>query len=344
MPQLFDEEGSLLDPINGESSSYGFEYMILAIGFLLLTYALLKKFQNSNRVQLEDNSARTIGGCLQWFSRIWHTNNDRHTDLPTEGPAILALGDHLTGADGVYLASTLPGTKDEPAQVPEFFATTSHNNIPGVAGFLKMFKTIPVHFNKPKKGIKGPRSDAIERGVEAIERGGMVAIFPQGNICYMDKDAPLIYPGAARMAIKTKTPIHVIRLDGFWSVYNPYLPKFIRNSQAWRLFFSFLHMNNVKPTLCCVIDCHLKPENQDKSQPELERLINAEMYAYFRNLGDLTPEQIDKIREEVAQGRHLKMWDLKYKRYLLEKEVRSVTEEYAELQEQRAGYLQLTSP
>ena len=197
-----------------------------------------------------------------------------------------------------------------------------------------MFKTIPV---KPSTTIPGAsRSDnssVLETAAKVIKENGRVALFPQGNFAKLGKEPPIIYPGAARLAIQTKTPIHVIRLDGFWCIQNPLLPQSLRNNAYYRAFFSIFHPNNITTTLCSVIDFHLLPANQELSDDEKINEINAQLYAFFRHTGELTPRQIADIKQDIAAGKHRAIWKNRFERHSLEKELRKKDIELQALEE-----------
>ena len=88
-----------------------------------------------------------------------------------------------------------------------------------MAAFLNMFKIIPIKA-KATKGENGQsaNSDALDKASEILNHNGCIALFPQGNFARLNQEPPRVYPGAAKLAVKHKLPIHVLRLDGFWSL------------------------------------------------------------------------------------------------------------------------------
>jgi 1-acyl-sn-glycerol-3-phosphate acyltransferase len=217
---------------------------------------------------------------------------------------------------------------------PRFFATDAYNFVPGVSSFMKMFKTIPVESRAIKDNTgRSANAGTLELASKALKEKGCVALFPQGNFARIGQDAPRVYTGAAQLALKNKIAIHVIRLDGFWSLQNPLIPMFIRNSAAYRAFLSAFHVNNVRTTLCCVIDFHLQPENQHLGEKEIIDEICAQLYAYYRHTQELTGEQIDTIKDEIKNKTHLEIWHNKVKQDELGKQLITLKKEEAKLEE-----------
>ena len=140
-----------------------------------------------------------------------------------------------------------------------------------------------------------------------------------------------------------KIPIHVIRLDGFWSLQNPLIPVFVRNSIYYRAFLSAFHVNNVRTTSCGVIDFHLQPENKDLSDEKKIEEICAQLYAYYRHTQELTVEQIAVIKKEISDKTHLLIWNNKVKQDELGKELITLKKQGAELEEPTLKSMRLGS-
>jgi 1-acyl-sn-glycerol-3-phosphate acyltransferase len=216
---------------------------------------------------------------------------------------------------------------------PQFLATDGFNFVPGVPSFLKMFKVIPVAAKATKVGNRSANADVVELASKALSEGGCVALFPQGNFARIGQEPPRIYVGAAKIAMKNKIPIQVIRLDGFWSLQNPIIPLFVRNSAFYRAFLSAFHMNNVRARLVCVIDFHLQPDNEKLSDDEKIEEICAQLYAYYRHTQELTDEQVGTIKREISDKTHLLIWKNKVKQDELGKQLLNLKKEEATLEE-----------
>lgn len=315
------------DGVAAESESSAYTTLFLLSGLAVATYALAKLAESSNRLNYESSFARIIAGFLILIMNMLHTRSGDLEITNTENK-LIAIGPHRTSWEAFVVASKIKGTP------PRFFATDSFNSVPGVASFMKMFKAIPVEANATK-GDNGRSSNvsALEHASKTLTEKGCVALFPQGNFAKLGEEPPRVYTGAAKLALMNKVPIHVIRLDGFWCLQNVLIPQFIRNSAYYRAFLSGLHMNNVRTTLCCDIDFHLKPESALLSDEEKTEEICAQLYAYYRHTQELTVEQIGAIKTEISEKTHLLIWNNKVKQDKLGKQLLNVKKEGAELEE-----------
>ncbi|WP_131777977.1 lysophospholipid acyltransferase family protein [Legionella bozemanae] len=322
---------SHIEPHNNydESVASAYNILFLLAGLAVATYAIARFAESNNQLNYENRFARIIAGLLLLMTRIMHTKSGdlEITNAPTENK-LIAVGPHRTGWEAVVVASKMKGTP------PRFFATTAFNAIPGVSSFLKMFKAIPVDANATKSDNgRSANAGALEQASKALSEHGCVALFPQGNFARLGQEPPRVYAGAAKLALMNNTPIHVLRLDGFWSLQNPVIPVFVRNSAYYRAFLSWFHMNNVRTTLCCVIDFHLKPESEDLSEERKIEEICAQLYAYYRHTQELTPKQIDAIKKEISDKTHLLIWNNKVKQDELGKQLSNLKKEEAKLEE-----------
>ncbi len=336
---MYGKIDSHIDPLNSydESASSAYTVLFLLTGLAVATYAIARFAESNNHLNYENRFARIIAGLLLLMTRMMHTRSGDLEITDTENK-LIAVGPHRTGWEAVVVASKIKG---EP---PRFLATDAYNSVPLVAPFMEMFKTIPVKSNTTK-GEHGQSSNAgaLDHASKALSEKGCVALFPQGNFARLSKEPPRVYAGAAKLALQNKVPIHVIRLDGFWCLQNPFIPVFIRDSAYYRAFFSAFHMNNVRATLCCVIDFHLKPENETLSEEEKIEEICAQLYAYYRHTQELTVEQIGTIKKEISDKTHLLIWNNKVKQDDLGKQLLNLKKEGAELEEPTLTSMRLSS-
>jgi 1-acyl-sn-glycerol-3-phosphate acyltransferase len=309
-----------------DSTSNAYNLLFLLTGVAIAIYTLARVAESNNRLNLDNRFARIIAGALVFIMNAMHTNNG-DLEIATENK-LIAMGPHRTGWEAIAVASKMKGT------APRFFATDAFNAVPGIASFLKMFKVIPVE-SKPMKNDSGRSANAkaLDEASNILKDNGCVAMFPQGNFARLGQESPIIYPGAAKLALSNKIPIQVIRLDGFWSLQNPIIPIFIRNNAYYRSFLSMLlHMNNVRVQLCCEIDFHLLPENDHLSEEEKTENICAQLYAYYRRTEELSVEEVDSIKTEIADGTHLLIWKNKVQQEDLKKQLTNAKSEGTKLE------------
>lgn len=323
--------GSHLDLHNDNdtsSSAYNLLYLLFALA--TLTYLLARYFESRNRLNYESRSARIISGLIKTTTDLLHTKSDDIKITDYEGQ-IIAVGPHRTGlVDGAVVASKMEGIP------PHVFATDDYDKIPGVRTFLDMFQAITIK-SKASKSSDGrsANAEALEKAGQILREKGCLALFPQGNLAKIGQEPHRVYDGAAKLAVKNNAAIRVLRLDGFWSVDNPLIPVFIRNNSIYRALGSFLHMNNVRVTECCVIDFHTKPGSEDLSEVEKIEKICMQLYAFYRRPENLTVKQIRAIEKEVvdiSDKTHHLIWAKKLKRDGLVKELATLETERAELE------------
>jgi 1-acyl-sn-glycerol-3-phosphate acyltransferase len=263
-----------------------------------------------------------------------HTTNGDLEIIDAENK-LIAIGPHRTGWEAIIVASKMKGTP------PQFLATDAYNSIPGVNSFLDIFKTIQVASKARKEEHRSANEDVINQASKVLDDKGCVALFPQGNFARIGQEPPRVYAGAARLAIKNRIPIHVIRLDGFWSLQNPLIPVVIRNNAYYRAFLSALHPNNVRANTF-EIDFHLKEENKHLSDEVKIDELCAQLYSYFRHTRELTDKEVGTIKTEIADKTHLLVWGNKLKRDGLEKELVLLKKEQATLEEPVTKSMSLT--
>ncbi len=307
-----------------ESSNYTLLFLLMGIVMSLTPFALARLAESINRLDYESRPARIMAGFLVLMMRAMHTSQGDLEIANTE-KKIVTIGPHRTSWEAIALASKMRGSP------PRFFATDSFDNIPGIANFLRMFKAIPVPANPTKSDGSSSNTGSLALANKALDEGGCVALFPQGNFSLLGEKPHRVYSGAAKLALQHKIPIHVFRLDGFWSLQNPLIPLLIRNSTIYRAFFSGFHPNNVRAKLCCLIDFHLQPENEQLSHEAKIEEICAQLYAYYRHTNELTDKQIEQIKPEITSNRHLQFWNNKVKQDALGKELLKLAKEEEQL-------------
>lgn len=301
-----------------ESTFNAYFLLTALIGFIGAICAFARYAESQNHFNYDNRLARILAGFFLLMIKSLHTQRIDTPLIPTAGRLITA-GPHKKGWDAIALTTLYQG---EPIR---FFATDAYNGVPLIAKLMKISKVIPIAAH-PIKNADGSSSNAasLDLASKVLEENGCVGLFPQGNFALIGQRPHMIYSGAARLAIRNKVAIDVIRLDGFWSLQNPFIPLFIRNNLLYRAFLSFLHPNNVRVTLCCSIDVHLKPENAHLSDAEKEEEINARLYAFYRHTEELNPDQIDLIKKEIASGEHRAIWSARKEQDKIERDIRGL--------------------
>jgi 1-acyl-sn-glycerol-3-phosphate acyltransferase len=298
-------------------SSY---YMLYLLASLLVAYTMARVAESKNNISYESRTARITAGFITIMSNLLHAKSDDFEIINPEN-TIFTLGTHRTSFEAAVFATKFKCDKSNKCTPPRFWATDGFDGMPGIKAFMKMFKVIPIKANAKRTANGSANAQAIEDSSKVLsEEKGCVVLFPQGNMARIGQEPPKIYTGAAQLALKNKLPIKVIRLDGFWCLQNRLIPLVIRNNVYYRAFFAMFHMNNIRFTLCCEIDFHLRPENQHLSDEKKIEEICAQLYAYYKYTDDLKPQQITCIKTEIESGRHFRLWGNKVRQDALRKE------------------------
>lgn len=284
------------------------------LGLSTATLLLAKAGEANNQLHFDSRLARIISGLLNFQLHLYHTSYQQ-LSLPENEAALVAAVPHRTGWEALVIAAAMKG------RPPRFFATTDLNWFPGVTTFFNMFKVIPIQTNVKNNA-------ALETAGEILKNHGCVALFPQGGFSTIGQEPPRIFPGTAKLALANQVPVHVVRLDGHWSLQNPTIPLFVSNNTIYRAFLSWFHPNNVQVRRCFVIDFHLKSENASLTDEQKMQEINAELYAFARHTYDLSNEDLDAIKQEIADQRHIPIWQNKLAQDKLKKDLKQLTKPY----------------
>ena len=127
------------------------------------------------------------------------TRKDWHgaENLPTDS-GFIAVSNHVTYADPLTLAHYLYDN----GHPPRILAKESLFRAPVVGWLLKGFDQIPVHRGTSRA------AEAVDAAVEVLNRGDMIAMFPEGTLTRDPDLWPMVArTGAARMALATGVPV-----------------------------------------------------------------------------------------------------------------------------------------
>ncbi len=136
---------------------------------------------------------------LRWGLH-WTIEGEHH--LPTSGPVILA-SNHVSYLDPL----TLAWVADRRARRVRFLAKAELFEKPGLGQLLRAAHQIPVQRGRAEA------ANALSAGVDALERGECVAVFPEGTISE-DLEPMAGKSGTARLARQTGVGITPVGLWG----------------------------------------------------------------------------------------------------------------------------------
>lgn len=309
------------------SSAYNALFLLSTLAATV--YALAKYAEYRSQLDYESRAARILFGCIKIIVEAFHAKRDGLIITDHAGQ-VVAIGPHRTGlVDAASVVAKMEGV------APHAFATDAYNSIPGAQSLMQKLNAITIKA-EAKKESNGHSANAaaLEQAGAVLQKKGCIVLFPQGNFSKIGQEPFRVYEGAARLAIDNQAPIRIIRLDGLWSINNSLLPLFIRNNSYYRALGSFFHMNNVRVSDCGVIDFHLKADSKNSTREELIREICAQLYAFYRQTGDLSKEQVQAVKSLISGNQHLLIWDNKLKRDKIARELVAIDREREGLEQQ----------
>ena len=139
-------------------------------------------------------AAAVLRGLMALMTRKdWHGQDS----MPTSG-GFIAVSNNVTYADPITLAHFLYNS----GYPPHFLAKSGLFKVPVVGRILHALDQIPVYRGTTRA------KDAVDKGMEVLRSGGVIAMFPEGTLTRDPNLWPMVArTGAARMALETGVPI-----------------------------------------------------------------------------------------------------------------------------------------
>jgi 1-acyl-sn-glycerol-3-phosphate acyltransferase len=137
-------------------------------------------------------------GILKPFLGLWFDwSIEGLENIPRKGGAILAVN-HIAYLDPLVMAYVV----DRARRRPRYLAKSELFNDKRIGWILKGAKQIPV-----QRGTRDAPM-ALDQAIEALDRGEIVVIFPEGTITTdPDLNPMAAKTGAARLALASKAPL-----------------------------------------------------------------------------------------------------------------------------------------
>ncbi|MGM0475795.1 MAG: lysophospholipid acyltransferase family protein [Pseudomonadota bacterium] len=169
---------------------------LLLVGFVALCH-------RAHRADWGHFGLNLIDGCNRLFCRFFHGLRTEPVRLPEHGPA-LVVANHVSGLDPLLMIAAC----DRPLR---FIIAREEYQRPVLNRLFRAIGCIPV-----ERG-RSPHS-ALRAARRALERGEVVALFPQGRLLTAaerrGEQRPPMKPGLAWLAAASGAPIQALRLDG----------------------------------------------------------------------------------------------------------------------------------
>jgi acyl-[acyl-carrier-protein]-phospholipid O-acyltransferase/long-chain-fatty-acid--[acyl-carrier-protein] ligase len=205
---------NLIDCIGG-ASAVGLFYALLTSGvsinhqFIIIAVLCLAVTIYATRILPQHFVRFTVLTVIRIFYRQKALNAER---LPAEG-GVLIVPNHVTYLDAFILTAA----SNRPIR---FLMYDSYFKKAGlVRFFIKFFDTVPISEKRAK--------EAIQKAADAVAEGGVVCIFPEGQLtrsgCMNE-----LKRGFEMIARKAKCPVVPVYMDGLWgSIFSFERGKFI---------------------------------------------------------------------------------------------------------------------
>jgi len=128
-------------------------------------------------------------------------------NIPREGAAILACN-HVSFVDPVVIGAVTP-------RPMRFVMYHKIYNQPIIHHFFKQARAIPV---APMKEDPELLEKAYDRIADALERGELVVIFPEGSLT-PDGELQELKPGITKVLERTPVPVIPMAISGLWGTW-----------------------------------------------------------------------------------------------------------------------------
>ncbi len=148
-------------------------------------------------------SDRLVRLLLLLFSKLlFRIRVEGREHIPATGPALLAAN-HISYADSVILGHAT-------TRIPRYLMWQPIYDQPLARPFFRILHAIPIALESPKNTIRALRVARAE-----LERGELVAIFPEGRIS-LDGDLQPFERGFERVVADTGAPIIPMHVHGLY--------------------------------------------------------------------------------------------------------------------------------
>ena len=158
-----------------------------------------------------------LDGFNRLFCRYFHGLKFNQLKLPTHGSGIV-VANHVSGLDPLLMIAATP-------RPLRFMIAREQYNRFGLKWLFRAIGCIPVDREKNPKRV-------MRDAVDALERGEMIALFPQGGIELDQKKMYKLKVGAVRLAKLANCALYPMRIKGInkWSLGHTVLSVLIPSS------------------------------------------------------------------------------------------------------------------
>lgn len=205
--------------------------LALAGALVVLLYLGWRRCRSAARADWGRTWLNCLDGLNRIFCRRFHRLRPVRLPLPKHGPA-LVVANHVSGLDPLLMIAS--------AHRPlHFIIAREQYERFGLKWLLRAVGCIPVdRAANPHRALAAAR--------QALERGEVVALFPQGRI-HLDHEGPArLKPGIVHLAKLSGAPVFPLRIDGVRGEGHTVSAVF-RRSRARITVFPHLHYDSHNP-------------------------------------------------------------------------------------------------
>ncbi len=170
--------------------------IILVINFIILTIYIGRQYNNTDWGHPLTN---ILDGLVRFYCQRYHRQWDYKIDIPKDKKILLA-SNHISALDPLLLVAAT----DRPIR---FMIAKEEYEKPILNRLFKAAGCIPVDRGGRVEG-------AFRSAIRAIEKGEIVAIFPQGGIHSKKTPREIIKPGIMRLSKLTGCDILPVLISG----------------------------------------------------------------------------------------------------------------------------------
>lgn len=194
------------------------EILIIVVSLLLL-FLFVQGFRY-NKADWGHPILNWLDGFNRFLCLRYHRLSRKLIDLPEQGPALLAAN-HLSGLDPVVLIAASP-------RPLRFLIAKEQYERFGLQWLFRAVGCIPVDRDRrPER--------ALREAVRALERGEVVALFPQGEIQTTPNNKPL-KRGIWKLSELSGAPVYPVQISGVTLPGHVVLSVFVPSKVKLRLY------------------------------------------------------------------------------------------------------------
>ncbi len=169
--------------------------IILALGVLMLAASAILA------VRMPLTVFRFALWCVTMM--LFRVRLEGRENIPRTGPALL-ISNHISYADGPFVGLTIRSRNIH------FLLWKPIFDAPVANYFFRLLQAIPIYERSPKAIVR-----ALRAGRDELQRGGLVAIFPEGSISHSG-EVQHFERGFEKILQGTDAPVIPIHIDGLY--------------------------------------------------------------------------------------------------------------------------------